>query len=483
MGSGESRNSSDILAKLGETIEVEGNFPIRASFLRRLETEVSQRQPNYQAISQLLLADPVLCSRILHILNSPNNRRSDEMLTMSQACEEIGLSTLLHLCQRMVVAQSFSALCRRSPNFTQILSQTILLSILTEGLMREWGEEPDERHTISGMLYGLGPLTLGYYYPQVYQAAAERAERRDLSVSQSIRQTLGIPPYGLSIGLVHFLNIPNYYRETISAAFNMYSNRRALDMIPPSESLARAVAAAGWMAEIFCNSPCSIDIEAALKEVRECFELSTASLTELLDSIPPAFTRHCRTNDLQFLSLPPRLEEVLFGEAAAQYGHSSNDSLTPYLERMSRTLSSTKSVPCVASYAMEALVYSMEFERAVIFFPDNSCKHLYGSLAIGKPFGLSPTLLARRVLASDSRGDPVQRSFANGTLCTSGEPMFKGAWPFAAIPIGQGDNTVGVIYADCATTKPQQSPRLERDTVRGLRLLTDSLHETVQAHL
>jgi len=201
--------ASPIIKKLEAALHEDGDFPVRTRVVTELRSLAANPNTSIDQITEIILHEPSLGTRILHLVNSSFYQRRAPIMTVSQAVVQIGMRGLTELCAGLVLMQRFIPSAQRGGIFADNLKKCILTSLLASALVGRLGsEEEAERGYLAGTFFSMGPLLLAYYFPQVYASASQRAEARRQSLTQSITETIGLSPVDLSIGIVKALAIP-----------------------------------------------------------------------------------------------------------------------------------------------------------------------------------------------------------------------------------------------------------------------------------
>ena len=478
---------SEILAHLGQAIDVDGDFPTQAFGLQTIEKLTES--PNYdpKRIAEIIIADPILAVRLLHGFNSRGVSSSREFETVSEAILHCGLDQILELFRGLVVVQSYTSIAQRKPIFLDTLRQSIIISLLTRIFIREWRCNLEEQAILSGDIFGLGPLLLSYYYPQVFQAATGRASRRNMSVPESIQQTLGIPPFGLSIGIAHSLHVPELFRAVLSDAFSLISKAEHSELNNTGEyrMLSTALAAAGSAAQVFADYEVSSDIGESIQSIENQLDIDPALMNFALEQLPLDFSEYCRHHCMENLNLPWRLQSFLIhGSATTNLptSVSPNNKLSKYLDNISNPAEGVPSIANAITQVMDAIQYVLKYDRVLLMLPDPECKRIFGSLSLGLSWGITPTLIVYKVTNEPTSENPVLHAFQSGRTIKDATPLFEPSAECLALPVGQREFTVGVIYAERLEPWSAEESKIRDPALQqALRLLAGALHDVIAA--
>ena len=441
-------SSGTILDKMKAALNADGDFPVRTRVVTELRSLATNPRTPVSKISELILTDPSLGTRILHLVNSSFYRRSVGGV------------------------------------FANNVKKCILTSILTSMLVKESETEKEaEKGYLAGTFFGIGTLLLSYYFPQVCESAAQRAQARRHSLARSIRETLGLSPLELSLGIVDSLSIPEFYKELLSEAHALQTSEAETRSHIESSFMAKALVSAGMLADALVDSTDRKELVLAIREAAQCITLPLEQTLQIVKKTPLAFAEHCQLIDMSFLTLAEHVDhfaeedETYLEEAEAPDEIPGNERFAEALEQIREAISYGETMSSIITSVMEILAFSLNYDRVLLLQSDLDRSYLSGKMALGKPFKVSPKDIRRPLVVPDIESAPDVHAFVEGTVQIFGEPLFEDGWPFAAIPIGNGSEALGVIYAD-RLSRPDSAP-LDSGSQLALGLLADLLDEAI----
>jgi len=152
---GDSRAGS--IRAVNEQIE---NLPsigeIEQGIIRLLETDA-----DYGKITQLVLQDPLLATRLLGLANSPFYGVRGAVTSVSMACAILGVKTL----HSYIISLAFFG-SLHSPLSKLIIAHSFQVAILNQFLAEKTGLR-DDSVFIVGLLHDIGKIYIAEYYPTV----------------------------------------------------------------------------------------------------------------------------------------------------------------------------------------------------------------------------------------------------------------------------------------------------------------------------
>lgn len=477
--------TAKIIQKLEAALNADGDFPIRARVVSELRKLVNDPNTPIEKIVELILGEPALGTRILHLVNSVYYQRRHPVMTVSQAVMQLGMRALTDLCTGLVLLRRFSPIAKRGGIFADNVKKCILTSLLTSMLSRETSDEEEERGYLAGTFFSIGPLLLAYYFPQVFEAAEQRASRRGQTTTQSITETLGISPVALSLGIVDALAIPQYYRDLLINAYSIYVGEADHTQTGMGHTgVENALATAGRLSDAIIDTETRPELSAALDTISTTSGFNHDHFDKALSRIPVSFKKHCQMIEMSFLELPEHFVtymETRDNPDLDQYADDvvTEDQFSYYTDEIKEAIASEETMSSIITSAMEALAFGLKFDRVLLLFSDPAEGMLEGRMALGESFGIDPHSFRRPIVEDEDEPGPDVNAFLEGDVEIYGDPLFENGWPFAAIPIGTTERTIGVIYADMVAKPESEDQALNEGTQVALNILADLLDKAL----
>ena len=116
----------DLLDKMRKALQKDGDFPASARVVNELRTLISNSQTTATQITEVILKEPSLGTRVLHLVNSSFYRRAKPIMTVSQAVIQVGMRPLAELCSGLVLLQKFIPVAGRGGAFAECLQRSIV---------------------------------------------------------------------------------------------------------------------------------------------------------------------------------------------------------------------------------------------------------------------------------------------------------------------------------------------------------------------
>jgi HD-like signal output (HDOD) protein len=471
-----------------------GDFPASAKVVSELKTLTNDPQTTANQIAELILREPSLGVRLLHLVNSSFYRRPKPVTTISQAIVQVGMKPLADMCAGLILLQRFVPEARKSSAFASCLRKSIVTSLLTSSLtlLRD-AERPTaakrdaESGHLAGMLAELGVLLVGYYFPQVYENAVKRAETRGLNIDQSIHQLTGLSPIQISEEVARTLNLPPMYVDILAGAAQIRASGTSSLSVPPDVAkLSRTLSGAISLSTIISAPPPPNLIAKQLAEAAALAEVTSAVLEKSLTGLSALLGDYCTQLELTLPNLPiepaslipfigatdesPPMEAT---NAALTGLGASQELFQDYLEEIRKAIENQEPTASIVTSVMEACSYCLKFDRVLLMLLTPTKKALVGRMILGNSNGISPTSITRPIGPGAPPHAPDNIAFTTGRCSFQGDPLFDGGWPLVAIPIGFGKRCIGVVYAERTTRDGSELTNAEQAALVMLSELLD----------
>ncbi len=476
----------DLLDKMRKALQKDGDFPASARVVNELRTLISNTQTTAAQITEVILKEPSLGTRVLHLVNSSFYRRAKPIMTVSQAVIQVGMRPLAELCSGLVLLQKFIPVAGRGGAFAECLQRSIVTALLASQLGKKAGNnknDQDEQGYLIGSFSEMGALLLAYYFPKMYESAAKRSQLKNCSIEQSIHELTGLTPLQISIEVLDALNLPDYYKQILHTTLLLQTNKIAsIDKTVPQLiiSLAKNLAAAQDLSKLITSNPSIEELSSLVNELEQKYGLSTEITNSTLTSLPELFKDHCKAIELNLPKLPAVIERV--GKPlinANQTTITDNpEQFQQIFNEIQQSIDSKASTATIITTVMETFAWTMNFDRVVLLLVDKERKKLLGRMALGSKVAFDPRSI-ERTLGNLSLYAADLSAFSNGEPVFTGDPVLEQGWPLTAIPIGSGDKAVGVIYADRVNSDEDGIAIKDQKVIN---LLADLLNKSVLSH-
>jgi|GEM_PF-904678 len=489
----------EFIERLRKALQRDGDFPASAKVVSELRSLVSDTKTTANQVAEVILREPSLGIRVLHLVNSSFYRRAKPIMTISQAVIQIGMKPLADLCSGLVLLQKFVPVARRGGAFANTLQQIVLTSLLTSTLSGEREVSKSGGHKaggesgyLAGSLRELGTLLMAYYFPQVYETATRRAESKHLPLEQCIKEVIGLTPIQLSVELIDALNLPPMYKEIILAS-------EGADKLPPPPSgvatpqqeiakLGRSLSAANQISEVLSTGQGKAKLDTVLNRINSQLKLDLKDLNSVVGSLPALFKEHCSSIDLPLPDLPEFVtaySEAIPDQVAAPALQTSSDQFSQFVDEIRLAVQNGEPTASIITSVMETLAWGLRFDRVILLLVTPGKHTLVGRMALGDLGTIDPRKIERPVSTTPDLVAPDSVAFVQSRPVFNGDSVLPDGWPLVAFPVGFGARTIGVIYADCIPNgmraKSGGSDELSNSEQAALGVLAELLERSVRA--
>ncbi len=479
----ETGTSDEFIQKLRAALQRDGDFPASARTVAELRALVTDPRTTASQVTELILKEPSLGTRVLHLVNSSFYRRAKPIMTVSQAVIQIGMRPLAELCAGLILLQKFIPNARRGGPFSACLQKTILTSLLTSSFSSNLGanaeaHKGDETGYLAGSFLELGTLLLAYYFPQLYETAIKRAETKKQEVSKAIEEIVGLSPIDLSLEVINALNLPDYYKQTLISTKAIEQGQVTSNSTPinASEKLAQSLFASQKISGVLVHNPHKADLDQALTQLKSRLKFDAAILTNVLTEVSISFKNHCSSIELSCSPLPDFVaaysqpSTVESGDPAenvkgSQFG--------AFVDEIREAVENREPTASIITRVMETFAWNLNFDRVLLLLVAPGKKKLQGRMMLGSIENFDPKTFERPLIDGVSEFAPDYKAYKEGRPVFTGDPLLENGWPLVAIPIGFGTRLIGIVYADRSSGTDSEISAREQAAIGVLAELLD----------
>ncbi|MCI5065102.1 HDOD domain-containing protein [bacterium] len=479
--------STDFIEKLKKALSRDGDFPASARVVSELREVISKPESTTNQVAEIILREPSLGTRVLHLVNSSFYRRAKPIMTVSQAVIQIGMRPLAELCSGLVLLQKFIPAARKGGPFAKCLKKTITTSLLTSALSAEIntalqdGSEKksatksktpkDEAGYLTGTFAEMGILLLAYYFPKLYESAERRAMDKQVPLSQSVKELVGLSPLEISIEVLDELKLPGEYKRILSEAAEL------ADSPPPegdahAESMVYALYAGRKLSEAINEYDSGEVIEDAVVEVNSKLPFETLLLSDVLGQLADTFRDYCSSLELQLPGIDDKLEQyrVQLTETSEsqteEVQFNQEQQFLDFVEEIRAAVENREPSASIITTVMETCAWGLRFDRVFLLLFGRGKQQLHGRMLLGHIPDFDPKSCVRDIKGGPQTPEAV--AIRESRPVYRGEPLFEDGWPFAAIPVGFEKRTVGILYADRISTDDSKELNAREEAAIGV---------------
>ena len=467
----------------------DGDFPASAKVVNELRAlALNPKTPAYQ-VSEIILKEPSLGTRVLHIVNSAFYRRVKPIMTVSQAVLQIGMKPLAELCSGLILLQKFVPMARRDGPFALCLQRTMITSLLASEITSQTGKTStsarDEQGYLAGSFSELGSLLLAYYFPKIYDAAVRRSKAKRNRLSESIKEITGLSPLDISMEVLGALNLPAFYRDALTAVKRFYGERLPDDSPGGTDAkaqetateISKVVFAAQEVSQAIAGGRSKPELDQVLLSVQKTTGLPDSAISSSIGKLPQLMGELCSAIEIALPALPEYVT-VYSNPDPGNAGQkpeevSSGDRFSRFVDEIRVSVEQREPTASIITSVMETLAWGVGFNRVLLLLLSSNRRRLTGRMLLGNIDGFDPRDFQRPLIPEASRYAPDALAFAEARPIFNGDPLFEDGWPIAALPIGFGQRAIGVIYADRVGTDQDEVPVPEQAAIGVLAELLD----------
>lgn len=457
----ETQSAEEFLQKLKRALQRDGDFPASAKVVVELRQLVLDPKTTASKVTEVILKEPSLGTRVLSLVNSSYYQRVKPIMTVSQAVVQVGMKPLAELCAGLVLLQKFVPQARQNAPFANCLRKTILTSLLTSSISPHIastkGAQTDETGYLAGSFAELGTLLLAFYFPNIYENALKRSETKRVELKEAIRQLTGLSPIQISAEVLRALELPTFYVDVLQEMEKLgppVQGEKLPILKEQIRNVGRSVSGAETISGAISSSKNKMELDSALKHAQKMLGIDTKALHNVVGTISVIFKDHCESLQLTLPPLPEFLSSFATPDSDVSTGDGGpTEQFGGFVEEIRAAVEAREPTASIITTVMEACAWGLQFDRVLLMLVGGGKQKLQGRMLLGKVENFNPTSFERSIGPEANTTSPEVKAFREGTPIYVGPPLLPGGSPIAAIPIGVGKRAVGVIYADRVSPK------------------------------
>ncbi|NMC63139.1 MAG: HDOD domain-containing protein [SAR324 cluster bacterium] len=474
-------SSEEFLNKLRQALRREGDFPASAKVVSELKALAANPNATGDQITEVILREPSLSIRILHIVNSSFYMRAQPIMTVSQAVLKMGIKPIADLCSGLILLQKFVPAARQNTPFANCLKKVIVTSILTGTITPQLNAQAGVRNEETGFLAGsfseMGMLLLAYYFPKIYENALKRAETKHIPVNDAIQQLTGLSPLQISSEVINALNLPPFYSEVMKLAEKAGQIPKNVPAIPVERrhlmNCAKSIVAAETLTDVITEGKGQVALDKAISELQEKHGVEPSFVSSALGGLNDLYKDHCTSMQLTLPDLPEFLESYSPDKAKKTSFEASESLFDQYISEIKQAVENREPTASIIVTVMEAISSTLDLDLVLLLLATGGKQSLSGRMLIGDIPNFDPNRFVRPI---DHLADPNSvevLAFKSSRCVFSGKPLLRDGFPIVAMPIGFGKRAVGVIYAERTKGNKEPFDINQEESIRQLAELLD----------
>lgn len=463
---GQSITRAQFIEKLKKALRLNGDFPACAKTVNELKELASDPSTPANKISELILRDPSLSTKILNFVNSAFFQRGTQITTISQAVLHIGTRQLAELCSNFTLLQKLIPAAKKGSSFALTFERLIATSILTSLLNSlDSSNNKKTRDEESGYLIGtfseIGLTLTAYYFPKLFENAYQKSLEKNIPLNESIRIVTGYDPLEISLEILVALKMPAVYTVSILTAIKYKAQNANVANLDATEQLTKNLLAAQEISNSMITNNYNEDLGHVLERVSLKYNINKQELEGLIVSFNKVFEEYCNSMQIELPTIDC-LDEFIYERDNPEESYecptsllcvednsiSENTKITveKYLAQIKKGIEKEEPMASIITTIMEALVWGLNFERVLLLLTDIKRSKLQGRMFLGSSTdNLEPKNI---IIPLEMTSTKVPaKCFFNGLITTTGDLVFPKDSSCLAIPIGIEEHCIGVIYA------------------------------------
>lgn len=184
--------------------------------LIRLRQAIDAPDSTSESIAAIVMQDPNLSARILHMANSAMYGLNHRVETVSRAISIIGQRALYHLALAVTASQTFSRLPSELVNIAVFWRHSVFSALIARNLAQRCQVLHPERLFVAGLLHDLGSLVLYQRYPDVLRESLLTSRGNEEVLAQQERELIGFDHAEVGGALLELWGLPDILQQAVT---------------------------------------------------------------------------------------------------------------------------------------------------------------------------------------------------------------------------------------------------------------------------
>jgi len=206
----ETINNQAIIQK----IEQKGQLVTLPEVYLRLRELLADPEYTMAEVALLVGYDPALSAQFLRIVNSPLNRRTNVIESVSHAVSLLGSRQVHDIALCAAVAEAFDGILTDVMSMKQFWHRSVYCAVTAQQLAVACGEIESERFFVMGLLSDIGHLFMYLAIPEESRQAILRAKELERPLYQIERELLGLDYAQIGSDMMRRWNLPKSLQVT-----------------------------------------------------------------------------------------------------------------------------------------------------------------------------------------------------------------------------------------------------------------------------
>jgi putative nucleotidyltransferase with HDIG domain len=163
------------------------SLPTLPEVVQKVSKMASDKNSSAGDVAEVIAMDPVLCSKILRMVNSPIYGFPGRISTVKHALVLLGFNVVKGLVLGSAVFSQMMNERNRA-----LWEHSLGCAVLSRRIARELGLPDAEEVMIAGLLHDLGKVVLAHVAPEEYEVALDSAKNGGIYIGLAEQEILGV---------------------------------------------------------------------------------------------------------------------------------------------------------------------------------------------------------------------------------------------------------------------------------------------------
>ena len=195
---------------LREEIENIDTLPTIPSVLQRLLRVIENPKVSLNEISNTILSDPVLTSRVLKLVNSPIYGFPGRISSLTQALILLGLNVVRGMLLGVSVFEAMEM------TMTGLWKHSLGCAVTARLVAKRVGASEPEEIAVAALLHDIGKVVLKLKYPEDYSAVIKKTEETGMYIVEVEKEIFHITHADAGSWIAQKWNFPKHLVEAIA---------------------------------------------------------------------------------------------------------------------------------------------------------------------------------------------------------------------------------------------------------------------------
>lgn len=182
----------------------------------RLRQDMESPKSTAESLAKIVMQDPNLSARILHMANSAMYGLNHRIETVSRAISIIGQRALYHLALAVSATKTFSKLPSELVNIAVFWRHSVFTALIARNLAQRCHVLHPERLFVGGLLHDIGSLVLYHRYPEILRDSLLAARGNEEVLAQQERELIGFDHAEVGGALMEMWGLPESLQQAVA---------------------------------------------------------------------------------------------------------------------------------------------------------------------------------------------------------------------------------------------------------------------------